>query len=43
MQVEPLTYVYAVALAFAFTIIVNLTTNRSLDRIDMVGALKSAE
>lgn len=43
VQVEPLTYVYAVALAFAFTIIVNLATNRSLDRIDMVGALKSAE
>lgn len=43
VQVEPLTYAYAVALAFAFTIIVNLATDRSLDRIDMVGALKSAE
>ena len=31
------------ALAFVFTVLVNLMTNRSLDRIDMVGALKSAE
>ncbi len=37
------TYVIAAALAFAFTLMVNAMTNRSLDRIDMVGALKSAE
>ena len=37
------TYLYAAALAFAFTLAVNAITNRSLDRVDMVGALKSAE
>ena len=36
-------YVYAAALAFAFTFAVNALTNRALDRVDMVGALKSAE
>ena len=43
VTVEPLTYVISAVLAFAFTLMVNLITNRSLDRIDMVGALKSAE
>ena len=37
------TYVISAVLAFVFTVMVNLITNRSLDRIDMVGALKSAE
>ena len=37
------TYLIAGVLAFAFTLMVNGMTNRSLDRIDMVGALKSAE
>ena len=41
--VDPMTYVISAALAFVFTVLVNLMTNRSLDRIDMVGALKSAE
>ena len=41
--VDPLTYVISAAMAFAFTVIVNLITNRALNRIDMVGALKSAE
>ena len=41
--VEPLSYVLAAALAFAFTLLVNKMTDRALDRIDMVGALKSAE
>ena len=36
-------YVLAAALAFAFTLAVNAMTNRTLDRVDMVGALKSAE
>ena len=36
-------YVISAALAFAFTLMVNAMTNRSLDRIDMVGALKSVE
>lgn len=43
VEVRPVSYVIAVALAFAFTLIVNLATNRSLNKIDMVGALKSAE
>ena len=41
--VDPLTYVISAVLAFVFTVMVNFITNRSLDRIDMVGALKSAE
>ena len=41
--VDPLTYVIAAVMAFAFTLAVNLITNRALDRVDMVGALKSAE
>ncbi|OUO34400.1 hypothetical protein B5F84_06775 [Olsenella sp. An290] len=41
--VEPLTYVLSASLAFVFTLIVNVVTNRALDRVDMVGALKSAE
>ena len=36
-------YVLAAVLAFAFTLAVNALTNRALDRVDMVGALKSAE
>lgn len=41
--VDPLTYVISAVLAFVFTLLVNFITDRSLDRIDMVGALKSAE
>ena len=43
VEVEPLSYVLAVVLSFGFTFIVNLATNRTLNKIDMVGALKSAE
>ena len=43
VEVEPLSYVLAVMLSFVFTFIVNLVTNRTLNKIDMVGALKSAE
>lgn len=43
VEVEPVSCVIAVGLAFAFTFIVMLATNRSLNRIDMVSALKSAE
>ena len=43
VEVEPLSYVLAVVLSFGFTLIVNLATNRTLNKIDMVGALKSAE
>lgn len=41
--VEPQTYVFASIMALVFTLIINQMTNRSLDKIDMVGALKSAE
>ena len=41
--VDPLTYLIAAVMAFGFTIVVNLITNRALDHVDMVGALKSAE
>lgn len=41
--VEPETYVFASVMSLVFTLIINRFTNRSLDRIDMVGALKSAE
>ncbi|MBT1176027.1 ABC transporter permease [Bifidobacterium callimiconis] len=36
-------YAAAATLAFLFTVLVSRATNRSLDRIDMVGALKSPE
>ncbi|MBT1171995.1 ABC transporter permease [Bifidobacterium sp. MA2] len=36
-------YVAAAVLAFAFTVLVGKATDRALDRIDMVGALKSPE
>lgn len=41
--VEPQTYLFASVMSLTFTLIINLMTNRSLDKIDMVGALKSAE
>ncbi len=41
--VEPQTYLFASVMSLVFTLIINQLTNRSLDRIDMVGALKSAE
>ena len=41
--VEWPTYVFAAVMSLVFTLIINQMTNRSLDKIDMVGALKSAE
>ncbi len=41
--VEPGTYVFASVMSLIFTFIINKMTNCSLDKIDMVGALKSAE
>ena len=43
VEVAPTSIAIAVALSFGFTFIVNMATNRTLNRIDMVGALKSAE
>jgi putative ABC transport system permease protein len=42
-NVQWFVYVGAAALALVFTWLVSLTTNRALDHIDMVGALKSPE
>ena len=41
--VEPGTYLIAGAMSLVFTLVINKVTDRTLDRIDMVGALKSAE
>ena len=43
VTIYPSTYVIAAFFAVLFTIIVSQMTNRTLDRVDMVGALKSAE
>lgn len=43
VHVEPVSYLISAAITFCFTIIVNWITNRSLDRINMVEALKSVE
>ena len=41
--VEPGTYAVAGALSLVFVLVINKITDRSLDRIVMVEALKSAE
>ena len=43
VEVRPLSYVWSCALSMLFAVATCLITNRGLDRIDMVGALKSAE
>ena len=43
ISIFPSTYLFAAVIAFAFTIIVNQITNRLLDVIDPVEALKSVE
>ena len=43
VEISPLSYVWSCALSMLFAVVVCLISNRSLDRIDMVGALKSAE
>jgi putative ABC transport system permease protein len=43
VYIEPTSYLLAGGITFCFAIIVNFLTNRSLDRIDMVEALKSIE
>ena len=43
LAIKPLSYLYAAVISFSFTIIVNLITNRVLDKINMVEALKSVE
>ncbi len=41
--VTPLSYVFAAVLPLVFALAVNLITNRTLNRIDMIEALKSVE
>lgn len=43
VYIKPVSYLIAAATTFFFAIIVNWITNRALDRINMVEALKSAE
>lgn len=43
VEIHPIGYIISCALSIAFAIAIMLITDRSLDRIDMVGALKSAE
>ena len=43
VEIHPLSYVWSCGLSMLFALVVCAFTNRELDRIDMVGALKSAE
>lgn len=43
VYVEPVSYLISAVISFSFAIIVNLMTNRTLNHIDMVEALKSVE
>ena len=43
VEIHPIGYIISCALSIVFALAIMLMTNRSLDRIDMVGALKSAE
>ncbi len=43
VSVHPFSYVFAAVMTLVFALVVNLITNRSLDGIDMVDALKSIE
>lgn len=43
VSVYPLSYLYAALLSLCFALIVNFMTNRTLNQIDMVEALKSIE
>ncbi len=41
--ISPVSYVVSAVLPFAFALMVNLITNRTLNKIDMISALKSVE
>lgn len=43
VHVQPISYLFSAAITFCFAIIVNRMTNRTLNRINMVEALKSVE
>ena len=43
IDLYPQSYLYAAMITFGFTLIVNFITDRVLDKINMVEALKSVE
>lgn len=43
VHIEPASYLFSAAITFCFAIVVNFMTNRTLNRINMVEALKSVE
>ena len=43
VTIRPVSYVYAAVLSFAFALLVDCLTNRTLNSIDPVEALKSVE
>ncbi len=43
VEVEPSSYIFSAIISFCFALIVNLMINRTLDKINMVEALKSVE
>ena len=43
VEIHVMSYVWSCGLSLVFAVVVSLITNRTLDRVDMVGALKSAE
>lgn len=43
VEIHPLSFVWSCAFSLLFAFVVNVICNRSLDRVDMVAALKSAE
>ena len=43
VEINPLSYVWSCGLSMLVALATSLVTSRSIDRVDMVGALKSAE
>lgn len=43
VEIHAMSYVYSCAMSMIFAVVVCFITNPTLDRVDMVGALKSAE
>ena len=43
VEINPLSYVWSCGLSMLFALATSLVTSHSIDRVDMVGALKSAE
>ena len=43
MSIHPISYLFAAVISFCFALLVDMMTNRTLDHIDPVEALKSVE